>query len=252
MIPPTGTVTQFDYQWHTFYDGDEIGSFRISGFSLDLINFDGSLTAGQIAALVFDGDDRTVGEGLGDFLFGYNGDDTIIGGGGNDDLDGGAYHVDDARDVVWEYAGEEVDRVFSSVSYMLSENVEALTLTGVTALNGTGNALNNTLVGTDAANVLKGRAGADSMIGGLGNDTFTVENAQDVVTEMANEGVDSVQALISYTLAANVENLVLKTASDLNSTGSALNNVIAGNSGRNTLSGVAGTTRLKAAGVMTR
>lgn len=209
------------------------------------------MTAAQIAALVFDGDDRIVGEGLGDFLFGYNGDDTIIGGGGNDDLDGGAgrdillgeegndiYDVDDARDVVWEYAGEGGDRVFSSVSYTLSENVEALTLTGVTALNGTGNALNNTLVGTDAANVLKGRAGADSMIGGLGNDTFTVENAQDVVTEMANEGVDSVQALISYTLAANVENLVLKTASDLNGTGSALNNVIAGNSGRNTLWGV--------------
>jgi serralysin len=261
LISLTGTVTQFDYQWHTFYDEEEIGSYRISGFSLDLINFDGSLTAGQIAALIFDGDDRIVGEGLGDSLFGYNGDDTIIGGGGNDDLDGGAgrdillgeegndtYYVDDARDVVWEYAGEGVDRVFSSVSYTLSENVEALTLTGATALNGTGNALNNTLVGTDAANVLNGRAGADSMIGGLGNDTFIVENARDVVTEKANEGVDSVQALISYTLAANVENLVLKTASDLNGTGNALTNVIAGNSGRNTLSGVAGNDTLKGGG----
>lgn len=257
----TGTVTQFDYQWWTFYDDEELGSYRISGFSLDLINFDGSLTVGQIAALIFDGDDRIVGEGLGDSLFGYNGDDTIIGGRGNDDLDGGAgrdillgeegndiYYVDDARDVVWEYAGEGFDGVFSSVSYTLSENVETLTLTGSKALNGTGNALNNTLVGTNAANVLNGRAGADSMIGGLGNDTFVVDDAKDVVTEKAGEGTDSVHALISYALAANVENLVLKTASDLNGTGNALNNVISGNSGRNTLSGVAGNDTLKGGG----
>ncbi|MGQ3212810.1 calcium-binding protein [Shinella sp.] len=257
----TGTVTQFDYQWETFYDDEELGSYRISGFSLDLINFDGSLTAEQIAALIFDGDDRIKGEGLGDSLFGYNGDDTIIGGRGNDDLDGGAgrdillgeegndiYHVDNARDVVWEYAGEGRDTVFSSVSYTLSENVEALTLTGSEALNGTGNALNNTLVGTDAANILNGRAGADSMFGGLGNDTFFVEDARDVVTEKTNEGTDLVNALISYALAANVENLVLKTASDLNGTGNALNNVIAGNSGRNTLSGAAGNDTLKGGG----
>ncbi|AOF89884.1 calcium-binding protein [Sinorhizobium sp. RAC02] len=257
----TGIVTQFDYQWRTFYDDEELGSYRISGFGLDLINFDGSLTAGQIAALIFNGDDRIVGEGLGDSLFGYNGDDTIIGGRGNDDLDGGAgrdillgeegddaYHVDNVRDVVWEYAGEGYDRVFSSVSYTLSNNVDVLTLTGSKALNGTGNALNNTLVGTSAANVLDGRAGADRMFGGLGNDTFVVEDARDVVTEKANEGTDIVNALISYALVANVENLVLKTASDLNGTGNALNNVIAGNSGRNTLSGAAGNDTLKGGG----
>ncbi|MCT7662683.1 hypothetical protein N5B53_02265 [Shinella kummerowiae] len=113
-------------------------------------------------------------------------------------------------------------------------------MTGSKALNGAGNALNNTLVGTSAANILNGRAGADSMIGGLGNDTFVVDDAKDVVTEKAGEGTDSVHALISYALAANVENLVLKTASDLNGTGNALNNVISGNSGRNTLKGGGG------------
>lgn len=84
-------------------------------------------------------------------LFGYKAMTPSSAGGGNDDLDGGAgrdillgeegndiYYVDNARDVVWEYAGEGVDKVFSSVSYALSENVEALTLTGATALNGTG------------------------------------------------------------------------------------------------------------------
>ena len=53
---------------------------------------------------------------------------------------------------------------------------------------------------------LDGGAGIDVMIGGLGDDRYGVDNAGDVVTELANQGNDVVY---SYILGANVEHLVL-------------------------------------------
>ena len=40
------------------------------------------------------------------------------------------------------------------------------------------------------------------MAGGLGNDTYTVDNAGDVVTEAVGEGTDTVNASVSYALQA--------------------------------------------------
>ena len=57
-------------------------------------------------------------------------------------------------------------------------------LTGTSAINGTGNTLNNTLTGNSAANTLSGGTGADTLIGGAGNDTYVVNNTADVVTEV--------------------------------------------------------------------
>ena len=58
--------------------------------------------------------------------------------------------------------------------------------------------------------MLDGGAGADTMIGGAGNDTYVVDNAGDVVIENAGEGTDTVQRVDhTYPLAANVENLTL-------------------------------------------
>ena len=64
-----------------------------------------------------------------------------------------------------------------------------------------------------------------------------VDNAGDVVTENLNEGTDTVQSSVSYTLGANVENLTLTGTASINGTGNELNNVITGNSGNNVLDG---------------
>src|SRR4029079_3178489 len=115
-----------------------------------------------------------------------------------------------------ENAGEGTDLVQSSVTYTLAPNVENLTLTGTTAINRTGHSLDNILLGNSAINTLtggagndtlNGGAGNDTMIGGTGNDTYVVDSTSDVVTENASEGTDLVQSSVTYTLAANVENL---------------------------------------------
>ena len=50
-------------------------------------------------------------------------------------------------------------------------------------------------------------AGADTMIGGAGNDTYIVDDAGDVVIENANEGIERSMARRQLHAVANVENL---------------------------------------------
>jgi Ca2+-binding RTX toxin-like protein len=111
-----------------------------------------------------------------------------------------------------------------------------------------GNDVDNVLLGMAGTDLLYGQAGndtlngglgADAMWGGTGDDAYVIDNALDLVTELANEGVDTVRSSISYTLGANVENLVLTDAA-LNGTGNELNNVVTGNELNNVLLGGAG------------
>ncbi|HBS58150.1 MAG TPA: hypothetical protein DEA44_02665, partial [Firmicutes bacterium] len=193
------------------------------------------------------------GNELNNTLIGNSGNNILSGGAGNDILDGGTgadtlvggqgndfYTVDDVGDIVTENASEGTDTVQSSITYTLGGNVENLALTGTSAINGTGNTLNNSLTGNSANNVLDGGVGADTMVGGAGNDIYIVDNAGDIVTENTGEGTDTVQSSITYTLGTNVENLTLTGSTSINGMGNNLNNIITGNSGNNVLNGGAG------------
>ena len=187
---------------------------------------------------------NATGNALNNIINGNSGNNLIDGGLGADTMAGGlgndTYIVDNIGDLVIENTNEGIDTVQSSISYALTANVENLILTGPIAINGTGNNLNNVITGNNADNVLDGGAGADTMIGGLGNDTYIVDNVGDLVAENLNEGTDTVNSSISYSLTANVENLNLTGTTDLNATGNALNNIINGNSGNNLIDGGAG------------
>jgi trimeric autotransporter adhesin len=181
-------------------------------------------------------DNVITGTGKDNVLDGQAGADTMIGGAGND-----TYVVDNAGDVVLENASEGSDTVQSSVSYTLGGNVENLTLTSSAGnIDGIGNTLNNVITGNSLSNVLDGQAGVDTMTGGAGDDTYIVDNSGDIVTEKTGEGIDAVWSSINYALGANLENLTLLGAGDINGDGNSLDNVIIGNKGDNNLYGYAG------------
>jgi Ca2+-binding RTX toxin-like protein len=174
-----------------------------------------------------------VGNAAANVLNGAGGADTMRGGAGND-----TFVVDASADIVVENAGEGTDTVQAAVAWTLGANVENLTLTGTGAINGTGNALANVIVGNGGANILSGGAGVDTLRGGAGNDTYVVDVAGEVVAENAGEGTDVVQSAVSWTLGANLEDLVLTGTAIVNGTGNTLSNALAGNAAANVLSGL--------------
>jgi serralysin len=181
---------------------------------------------------------------------GNDGDNVLTGNAGTNRLAGGAgddtYVVQNAADSVIELAGMGVDTVRSSLSRRLADNVENLVLVGAAAINGTGNAGDNSLVGNSAANRLDGGGGNDTMAGGLGNDTYIVDSAGDSVLEASARAteIDTVRASIDYTLGANLEILVLTGVDNIGGTGNALRNILVGNAGANLLDGAGGADRL--------
>ena len=175
------------------YEGGDADNFAGTGNGLN-----NEITGGDLNdTLIGLGGNDELNGGLGadaldggdgdDDLFGGDDNDTLVGGLGNDELDGGAgadamtggdgndiYEVDDAGDTVTEtnavLATGGTDRVDASVSFTLGANVENLTLVGGDAINGTGNALANIIIGNNNANQLLGGAGADTLTGNGGND----------------------------------------------------------------------------------
>ncbi len=174
------------------------------------------------------------GNSLNNILVGNGAVNVLTGGVGNDT------YVVGFGDTVVEAASAGTDTVKSDISWTLGANLENLLLTGIAAVSGTGNSLANTLTGNSAANTLSGEAGADTLIGAQGDDLYIVDNVGDKVTELAGEGLDTVQSSVTYTLAANVENLTLTGTSAINGIGNGLDNVLVGNSATNQLTGGAG------------
>ncbi|HYE45866.1 MAG TPA: hypothetical protein VEA44_08845, partial [Caulobacter sp.] len=96
------------------------------------------------------------------------------------------------------------------------------------------------LLGGLGDDLLDGEAGADQMAGGGGDDTYVVDDAGDLVSELAGEGSDRVRAGVSFILGDHIDNLQLTGTGDIDGTGNGLANQIDGNSGANVLGGGGG------------
>lgn len=139
------------------------GFVLASGFeNLTLANLS-SVTTGTGNSLA----NKLTGNSYANVLNGGGGADTMAGGLGND-----TYYVDNAFDQVVEASGAGTDTVNSSVSYMLTANVENLRLSGTSSIGGAGNTLANTITGNAGANRLLGYGGNDKLDGAAGNDTL--------------------------------------------------------------------------------
>ena len=207
-----------------------------------------------------DGNDSISGLSGNDTLAGGKGNDTLNGGAGNDSLSGGGgndlYVVDASGDAVVEQLADGSDTVQALMAtWTLGDNVENLLYIGSEAFSGTGNALANAITGGDGADSLYGLAGADRLEGWTGNDTLDggagsdilaggqgddtyLVTAGDVIAEKLEEGNDTVNvALASWTLTANVENLVYTGSRDFTGIGNASSNLLTGGSGNDLLNG---------------
>lgn len=131
------------------------------------------------------GNDHLLGTAAAESFFGYAGDDTIDAGAGHDVLDGGAgsdvliggdgndrFCLGSDNDAVIDTSG--TDTITSTISRNLASysGIENLTLLGSDHVNGTGNAINNVIIGNAGANALNGGTGNDTLIGGAGNDVL--------------------------------------------------------------------------------
>jgi Ca2+-binding RTX toxin-like protein len=99
---------------------------------------------------------------------------------------------------------------------------------------------NDTLLGGAGNDTLTGRGGTDRFEGGTGNDRYVISGRHDTIVENAGEGTDTVFAATTFSLADNVENLVLTGTGKSHATGNGLDNVLVGNAAKNVLDGGAG------------
>lgn len=226
------------------------------------------------------GNDHLYGGDGNDRLDGGTGVDTMAGGNGNDtyyvntanDVINEAAGAGSGFDRVYSHAADytlsvNVERLtLQGLEAVIGPNGQVLLLPA--AINGTGNALDNVLDGNAIANTLSGLGGSDllygqggddtlnggsgsdlldggsgtdTLRGGTGDDAYVVDAAADAIVEGAVlGGYDTVYASASYTLASNVERLVLTGGGPLNGTGNEGANRLDGNSGANRLDGAGG------------
>jgi Ca2+-binding RTX toxin-like protein len=130
------------------------------------------------------------GNALNNILTGNRAKNVLDGGTGTDTLRGGSgddvYVVDSTTDLIEEFEDEGIDTIQTNVTYILGDHVENLVLTGSNAIDGTGNYLDNFIIGNNANNKLKGGLGNDTLQGGDGSDTYIVGQRLEAWTLDAN------------------------------------------------------------------
>jgi Ca2+-binding RTX toxin-like protein len=172
----------------------------------------GTAKADQIFGLA--GNDTLIGLAGNDTLDGGKGKDKLDGGLGNDTLDGGkgkdkmsggkgddTYIVDNIGDKVIEKAGQGTDSVKTTLNaYTLGNNVEKLAFSSKGDFTGTGNALDNDIVGGTGTNTLYGGAGNDVLNAGFGVNHLSGGDGIDTVS-YANAGPFTLTSAFNYAFA---------------------------------------------------
>ena len=162
------------------------------------------------------------GNALNNTIIGNASANTLDGGAGADAMAGGAgndtYVRDNAGDTVTEAAGAGTDTVRSCTDLHAGCQRREPDADRAAALNGTGNTLNNAMVGNAAANVLTGGAGADALTGGGGSNTFVFNSSVggfDTVTDW-HSATDTFRFSMAGVHVGDgdttVENAVVRTA----------------------------------------
>ncbi len=139
--------------------------------------------------------------------------------------------------------GTSASVIIRSDYYVSISNLESVIAIAdnVSIENARGGDWADTLRGTSAANILDGGAGNDTLLGGAGNDTYLVDSAGDRVIESTLAGeIDVVNAALSWTLSANLENLTLTGTGKFSGRGNGQSNILTGNDAANVLDGGAG------------
>jgi Ca2+-binding RTX toxin-like protein len=188
------------------------------------------------------------GNGLDNTITGNAGKNTLDGAAGTDTLFGGlgndTYVLGNGDDVTSDTGG--TDTITTTISRSLAPHgtIEVLKLLGSANIDGTGNALANTINGNAGKNVLDGGADAvtDFLAGGQGNDTYVLGAGSDLVIEVAGGGTDTITSTITRSLVpyTDVENLTLLGTAHIDGIGNGAANRIVGNNGQNTLDGRGG------------
>jgi Ca2+-binding RTX toxin-like protein len=176
-----------------------------------------------------------VGNAAQNTMDGGVGADTLIGGAGDD-----LYVIDNQLDVIIEVAGEgALDTIYTAFTYyQMGANVENTQITGGPGSYVVGNDVNNLLVGNTGADTLVGGIGADTLVGAAGDDFYIIADQDDVIIELAAGGNDTILTSISYyQMGAEVENLEMTGTTGTYAIGNALDNLIVGNLGADTLDG---------------
>jgi len=175
--------------------GDKIFEDKNAGFDVVRSSIGYALGA-NLEALVLLGAANLNGTGndLDNEIFGTDGKNVLDGKAGADTLEGfggdDTYIVNSKAAEVIEDKDSGHDLIKSTVDFTLPDNVEDLTLIGGAHINGTGNELDNLIIGNAAFNKLDGGLGADTMKGGAGDDTYAVDNLGDVVDEKGGSGLN--------------------------------------------------------------
>lgn len=237
----------------------DLAAFTLPAYVENLVYTGSGVFAGTGNTL----DNEITGGAGNDSLFGLEGNDVLDGGAGLDILTGGrgndTYVVDSALDKIVEMSGQGLDLVKTALSsYTLGVNLESLHFMGADGHTGTGNLLNNHIVGEAGGDSLFGMAGDDTLdgmddlsidmlAGGVGNDRYFIYDQMDTIVELAGEGTDTIEiygdviaADLSIATHLNVENLYYFGTKGFAGTGNTLDNIIKGGSQDDILSGGAG------------